>query len=96
MYQAKHVTLYMHALIAMPLNSCHFIKTYAYYTQLGLENYKDGTFQDFFTSTNHKWINALKQLFLKQKTWLGSWKQLVVKGLKPLINSVIIQNKAAG
>ena len=64
-YQAKHVTPYMHAL------HCHvpeFLKLYqnmAYYTQQGLEKYNDRASKDFFRSTNHKGIDALKQLFLK-------------------------------
>lgn len=65
-YQAKDVTPYMHAL------HCHvpeFLSLYqniAYYTQQGLEKYKDRASKDFFRSTNHKGIDALKQLFLKK------------------------------
>ena len=65
-YQAKDVTPYMHALL------CHvpeFLKLYqniAYYTQQGLEKYNDRASKDFFRSTNHKGVDALKQLFLKK------------------------------
>lgn len=66
MYQAKDVTPYMHAL------HCHvpeFLSLYqniAYYTQQGLEKYNDRASKDFFRSTNHKGVDALKQLFLKK------------------------------
>ena len=65
-YQAKDVTPYMHAL------HCHvpeFLSLYqniAYYTQQGLEKYNDRASKDFFRSTNHKGVDALKQLFLKK------------------------------
>ena len=64
-YQAKDVTPYMHAL------HCHvpeFLSLYqniAHYTQQGLEKYNDRASKDVFRSTNHKEIDALKQLFLK-------------------------------
>ena len=56
---------YMHAL------HCHvpeFLSLYqniAHYTQQGLEKYNDRASKDVFRSTNHKEIDALKQLFLK-------------------------------
>ena len=65
-YQTKDVTPYMHAL------HCHvpeFLSLYqniAYYTQQGLEKYNDRASKDFFRSTNHKGVDALKQLFLKK------------------------------
>lgn len=65
-YQAKDVTPYMHAL------HCHvpeFLSLYqniAYYTQQDLEKYNDRASKDFFRSTNHKGVDALKQLFLKK------------------------------
>ena len=65
-YQAKDVTPYMHTL------NCHvpeFLKLYqniAYYTLQGLEKYNDRASKDFFRPTNHKGVDALKQLFLKK------------------------------
>ena len=64
-YQAKDVTPCMHA------PHCHvpeFLSLYqniAHYTQQGLEKYNDRASKDVFRSTNHKEIDALKQLFLK-------------------------------
>ena len=64
-YQAKDVTPYMHA------PHCHvpeFLSLYqniVHYTQQGLEKYNDRASKDVFRSTNHKEIDALKQLFLK-------------------------------
>ena len=74
-YQAKDVTPYMHALC---YNVPEFLSLYqniAYYTQQGLEKYNNTASKDFFRSTNHKGVDALKQL-------LSSWRQQVMKGLR--------------
>ena len=38
----------------------------AHYAQQGLEKYNNTASKDFFRSTNHKGVDALKQLFLKK------------------------------
>lgn len=53
-----------------------FLKLYqnlAYYTQQGMEKYNDTVWKDYFRSSNHRGVSALKQLFMiKQNTAFGS------------------------
>ena len=65
-YQAKDVTPYMHALHCHVPEFLSLHQNIAYYTQQGLEKHNDRASKDFFRSTNHKGIDALKQLFLKK------------------------------
>ena len=66
-YQAKDVTPYMHALF---FHVHEFLSLYGnieYFSQQGLEKYNDVTSKNFFRSTNHRGISAIRQLFLKRK-----------------------------
>ena len=65
-YQAKDVTPYMHALCYHVPEFLSLYQNIAYYTQQGLEKYNNRASKDFFRSTNHKGVDALKQLFLKK------------------------------
>lgn len=53
-----------------------FLKLYqnlAYYTQQGMEKYNGTVWKDYFRSSNHSGVSALKQLFMiKQNTAFGS------------------------
>ena len=62
----------------MYANVPEFLKLYqnlAYYTQQGMEKYNNTVSKDFFRSSNHREVSALKQLFLKktQNTAFGSY-----------------------
>ena len=65
-YQTTDVTPYMHAF------RCHapeFLKLYgniANFNQQGLEKYNDVVSKDFFRSSNHKGVEALRQILLKR------------------------------
>ena len=65
-YQAKDVTPYMHALCYHVPEFLSLYQNIAYYTQQGLEKYNNRASKDFFRSTIHKGVDALKQLFLKK------------------------------
>ena len=65
-YQTKDVTPYMHALHAHVPEFLKLYKNIAYYTQQGMEKYNDRASKDYFRSTNHRGVAALKQLFLKK------------------------------
>ena len=67
LYQAKDVTPYMHALHAHMPESLKLYQNLAYYTQQGMENYNDTVSKDYFRSSNHTGVSALKQLFLKKQ-----------------------------
>jgi len=65
-YQSKHVTPYMHALVA---HLHEFLQSHGAivpFTQQGLEKLNDVFTQQYFQSTNHREYDALKQLLLKQ------------------------------
>ena len=53
-----------------------FLKLYqnlAYYTQQGMEKYNDTVWKNYFRSSNHRAVSALKQFFMiKQNTAFGS------------------------
>jgi len=66
LYQTKDVTPYMHALNAHVPEFLKLYKNIAYYTQQGMEKYNDRASKDYFRSTNHRGVAALKQLFLKK------------------------------
>ena len=66
-YQTKDVTPYMHALVS---HVPEFLKLYGnieFFTQQGMEKYNDITSKNYFRSTNHQGVSAIKQLFLKRK-----------------------------
>ena len=56
----------MHALCYHVPEFLSLYQNIAYYTQQGLEKYNNRASKDFFRSTNHKGVDALKQLFLKK------------------------------
>ena len=72
-YQTRDVTPYMHAF------HCHvppFLKLYkkiSYFNQQGLEKYNDQASKDYFQSSYHRDLEALKQIVLKKaNTIFGS------------------------
>ena len=75
LHQAKDVTLYMHSLYAHVPEFLKLYQNLAYYTQQGMEKYNNTVSKDFFRSSNHREVSALKQLFLKktQNTAFGSY-----------------------
>ena len=66
LYQAKDVTPYMHSLYAHVPEFLKLYQNLAYYTQQGMEKYNDTVSKDYFRSSNHRGVSALKQLFLKK------------------------------
>ncbi|CAH3150161.1 unnamed protein product, partial [Pocillopora meandrina] len=66
LYQAKDVTPYMHSLYAHVPEFLKLYQNLAYYTQQGMEKYNDTASKDYFRSSNHRGVSALKQLFLKK------------------------------
>ena len=73
LYQAKDVTPYMHASYAHVPEFLKLYQNLAYYTQQGMEKYNDTVWKDYFRSSNHRGVSALKQLFMiKQNTAFGS------------------------
>ena len=66
LYQAKDVTPYMHALYAHVPEFLKLYQNLEYYTQQGMEKYNDTVSKDYFRSSNHRGVSALKQLFLKK------------------------------
>ena len=70
-YRTKDVTPYMHALMS---HVPEFLKLYGnieFFTQQGMEKYNDITPKNYFRSTNHQGVSAIKQLFLKRKRAFG-------------------------
>ena len=65
-YQSKHVTPYMHALVAHLHEFLQIHGAIVPFTQQGLEKLNDVFTQQYFQSTNHREYDALKQLLLKQ------------------------------
>ena len=67
LYQAKDVTPYMHA---MYHHVPEFLKLYGnlnMYNQQGMEKYNDIASKDYFRSSNHQGVSAIKQIFLKKQ-----------------------------
>ena len=64
LYQAKDVTPYMHALYAQVPEFLKLYQNLAYYTQQGMEKYNDTVndtvSKDYFRSSNHRGVSALK------------------------------------
>ena len=61
------MTPYMYALYH---HNPEFLKLYinvAHFNQQGMEKYNDITSKDYFRSSNHRGIAALKRLFLKKQ-----------------------------
>ena len=65
-YQSKHATPYMHALVAHLHEFLQIHGAIVPFTQQGLEKLNDVFTQQYFQSTNHREYDALKQLLLKQ------------------------------
>lgn len=65
-YQKKDVTPYMHALYAHVPEFLSLYTNIEYFTQQGMEKYNDITSKNFFRSSNHRGVSALKQIFLKR------------------------------
>ena len=66
MYQTKHVTPYMHALVWHVPEFLRLYGTICPFTQQGLEKLNDKTTKDFFRSTNRRGVDALFQLVQKR------------------------------
>ena len=66
-YQTKDVTPYMHAFSSHVPEFLSLYGNIELFTQQGMEKYNDITSKNFFRSTNHQGISAIKQLFLKRK-----------------------------
>ena len=66
LYQAKDVTPYMHALYAHVPEFLKLYQNLACYTQQGMEKYNDTVSKDYFRSSNHRGVSAIKQIFLKK------------------------------
>lgn len=66
LYQAKDVIPYMHSLYAHVPEFLKLYQNLAYYTQQGMEKYNDTVSKDYFRSSNHRGVSALKQLFFKK------------------------------
>lgn len=66
LYQMKHVTPYMHALVWHVPEFLHLYNSICPFTQQGLEKLNDKTTKDFFRSTNQRGIDALFQLVQKR------------------------------
>ena len=77
LYQAKDVTPYMHALYAHVPEFLKLYQNLACYTQQGMEKYNDTISKDYFRSSNHRGVSAIKQIFLKKQnaavrsSWCG-------------------------
>lgn len=65
-YQTKHVTPYMHAMIVHLPEFMELYGSIAPFTQQGLEKLNDVYTQYYFRSTNHREQEALEQLLLKK------------------------------
>ena len=57
---------YMHALCSHVPEFLALYGNIEYFTQQGMEKYNDITSKNFFRSTNHRGVSAIKQLFLKR------------------------------
>lgn len=66
-YQTKDVTPYMHAFSAHVPEFLSLYGNIEQFTQQGMEKYNDITSKNFFRSTNHQGISAIRQLFFKRK-----------------------------
>ena len=56
----------MHSLYAHVPEFLKLYQNLAYYKQKGMEKYYDTVSKDYFRSSNHRGVSALKQLFLKK------------------------------
>lgn len=77
LYRAKDVTPCMHA---MYHHVPEFLKLYGnlnMYNQQGMEKYNDIASKDYFRSSNHQGVSAIKQIFLKNKEFSTSKVQAV-------------------
>ena len=66
LFQAKDITPYMHALYAHVPEFSKLYENIAHFAQQGMEKYNDTASKDYFRSSNHSGISALKQLLLKK------------------------------
>ena len=67
LYQAKDVTPYMHALYSHVPEFLKLYKNVAFFSQQGIEKYNDVASKNYFRSSNHREISALKQLLKKYR-----------------------------
>ena len=67
-YQKKDVTPYMHALCSHVPEFLSLYGNIECFTQQGMEKYNDITSKNYFRSTNHRGVSAIKQLFPKKKS----------------------------
>ena len=65
LFQTKHVTPYIHVLISHVPNILRQYGSLAPFSQQGLEKLNDDLTKSFFSSTNHRDLNALQQMLLK-------------------------------
>lgn len=65
-YQGKDVTPYMHALYAHVPEFVRLYSNISQFNQQGMEKYNDIVSKNYFRSSNHRRIEALKQLMLKK------------------------------
>ena len=65
-YQTKDITQNMHALCLHVPEFLALDGNIEYFTQQGMEKYNDIAFKNFFRSTNHRDVSAVKQLFIKR------------------------------
>ena len=65
-YQKKDVTPCTHALYFHVPEFLSLYQNISYYTQQGMEKYKDRASKDYFRSTNHNGLDALTQLLLNK------------------------------
>ena len=56
----------MHALYAHVPEFLHLYSNFEYFTQQGMEKYNDLTSKNFFRSSNHRGVSALRQIFYKK------------------------------
>ena len=69
----------MHALYSHVPKFLKLYKNVAFFNQQGMEKYNDVASKNYFRSSNHRGISALKQLLLKN-TEFNFWKLLVMRG----------------
>ena len=67
LYQTKDVTPYMHALYSHVPEFLKLYKNVAFFSQQGIEKYNDVASKNYFRSSNHREISALKQLLKKYR-----------------------------
>ena len=88
LYQKSDVTPYMHAFVMHVPQFLRMYKSLTFFNQQGLEKYNDECSKDFFRSTYHRDLEALKQMMLKQ----NRIEFLEVKGAKRMKDAYHCRN----